>query len=172
MISSRAKRRLSAYALALASTALVFATEASACSQDRVAAYVRDLSEMSSFSEKSIRYLVPMFRDCGQAAIASELETTPEWLASMRQELQSRTNSVPGLRETIDKGLADLGKAESTLQQRYELVLGGIDSMYDTRFPPKCRRERNQVVSSMKAVRPMVPDAIRKLNEFKACLAQ
>ncbi len=172
MFSSRAKRSLSAYAAALVAAALALPTEANACSQEKIDAYVRDLSEMSASSEKSIRYLVPMFRDCGQAAIASELAATPEWLASMRQELQSRAKSPPGLKETIDKGLADLNKAESTLQQRYELVLGGIDSMYDTRFPPKCRRERNQVVTSMKAVRPMVPDAIRKLDEFKACLAQ
>ena len=170
MIGSRLKRAVWEFAVVLLPMAPAFSTTASACPQEKIAEYVRDLSEMSTRAENSIRYLVPLFRDCGQGAIASELEGSPEWLLSMRQQLQARANSPAELKGTIETGLTDLNKAEASLQRNYELVLQGIDSMYDNRFPPKCRRERTQVVANMKSVRPLVPSAIGKLSSFKTCL--
>ncbi len=141
-----------------------------ACPQPQVAKFINDLTVMSTASENSIRYLIPKFRECGQGAIAGELDGTPEWLASMRQHMQAQGNSAPELKTTIDTALGNLGKAESSLQRNYTLVLQGIDSMYDNRFPASCRRERTKILENMKSTRPQVPAAINTLNQFKACL--
>ena len=141
-----------------------------ACPQPQVAQYISELSAMSTASENSIRYLVPKFRECGQGVIASELAGTPDWLAQMRQHLQAQSGSAPELKTTIETALGNLHKAESSLQKNYSLVLQGIDSMYDNRFPPACRRERTKIVDNMKSTRPQVPAAIVKLNSFKSCL--
>lgn len=171
MTGSRARRAATEFASAFLSIAIATAGPAFACPQDQVSAFVRDLAAMSSKAETSIRYLVPRFRDCGQGAIASELESSPEWLSSMRQHLQAQANVPAELKITIETALTNLDKAESSLQKNYDLVLKGIDSMYDSRFPPKCRNERTQIVSNMKSTRPLVPEAIGKLNNFKTCLA-
>ena len=170
MSSSGLKRTVSEFGIALLSMVLAFSTEVSACPQEKITEYVRDLSEMSTRAENSLRYLVPRFRECGQAAIASELEGSPEWLLSMRQHLQASASNPVELKTTIESALANLNKAETSLQKNYGLVLQGIDSMYDNRFPPKCRNERNQIVANMKSTRPLVPVGIEKLNGFKACL--
>jgi len=156
--------------LSLALALAVGAPAASACPQDQIAAFVRELSEMSAKAEKSVRYLVPRFRECGQGVIASELDGTPEWLLSMRQHLQAQAGNPAELKTTIETALGNLNKAEASLRKNYEIVLQGIDSMYDTRFPPKCRRERSEIVSNMKSTRPLVPSAIQKLAGFKSCL--
>jgi hypothetical protein len=168
MIGSRRNPEACAAMALLA--AIAFAAPAQACPQDQVAAFVRDLSAMAAKAETSIRYLIPKFRECGQAAIASELQGSPEWLASMRQHLQAQADSRAELKTTIDTAMGNLNTAESSLQKNYELVLKGIDSMYDNRFPPACRRERTKIVDNMKSVRPMVPDALGKLATFKTCL--
>jgi|JI9StandDraft_1071089.scaffolds.fasta_scaffold298302_2 hypothetical protein len=141
-----------------------------ACPQAQVTQYIAELTAMSTASETSIRYLVPKFRECGQGAIAGELAGSPEWLASMRQHIQAQATSAPELKVAIDTAIGNLGKAESSLQKHYTLVLQGIDSMYDNRFPPACRREREKIVGNMKSTRPQVPAAIDKLHKFKACL--
>ena len=141
-----------------------------ACPQAQVTQYIGSLTTMSTSSETSIRYLIPKFRECGQGAIAGELDGTPEWLATMRTHMQAQANSPVELKTTIDTALGNLGKAESSLQKNYTLVLQGIDSMYDNRFPAACRREREKIVSSMKTTRPQVPAAIDTLHKFKACL--
>ena len=153
-------------AAVLASTA-----PARACPQGQIDAFVRDLTDMSTRAEASVRYLVPQFRDCGQGAIASQLDGSPEWLLSMRQQLQAQAKTPAALGPTIDTALANLGKTEASLQEHYALVLQGIDSMYDNRFSPKCRRERPKIVDNMKSTRPLVPVAIEKLNSLKTCLA-
>ena len=170
MTSSRLKRGVLKFGIAPLSMALAFGTPASACPREMVAEFVRDLSTMSTRAENSLRYLVPRFRDCGQGAIASELDGSPAWLLSMRQHLQAHADSPAELKTTIDTALGNLNTAEGSLRKNYELVLQGIDSMYDNRFPPKCRNERTQIVANMKSVRPMVPDAIGKLASFKTCL--
>ena len=141
-----------------------------ACPQAQVTQYISELTSMSTASETSIRYLIPKFRECGQGAIAGELDGSPDWLASMRQHIQAQSGSAPELKVAIDTAIGNLGKAESSLQKHYTLVLQGIDSMYDNRFPPACRREREKIVTSMKSTRPQVPAALDKLHKFKACL--
>lgn len=141
-----------------------------ACPQAQVAQYIGSLTSMSTSSESSIRYLIPKFRECGQGAIAGELDGSPEWLASMRQHIQGQANSAPELKVAIDTAIGNLSKTESSLQKHYALVLQGIDSMYDNRFPPACRRERTKIVDSMKSTRPQVPAALDMLQKFKACL--
>lgn len=141
-----------------------------ACPQAQVSQYISELTTMSTASETSIRYLIPKFRECGQGAIAGELAGSPEWLATMRQHIQAQSTSAPELKVAIDTAIGNLGKAESSLQKHYTLVLQGIDSMYDNRFPPACRREREKIVSNMKSTRPQVPAALDKLAKFKACL--
>lgn len=166
----------SAAVLALSTAALLAAPLPSAaqtvgaCPQAQVSQYIGSLSSMSTASEASIRYLIPKFRECGQGAIAGELDGSPEWLASMRQHIQAQANSPSELKIAIDTAIGNLGKAESSLQKHYTLVLQGIDSMYDNRFPPSCRREREKIVSSMKSTRPQVPAALDMLQKFKSCL--
>ena len=121
-----------------------------ACPQAQVTQYIAELTAMSTASETSIRYLVPKFRECGQGAIAGELAGSPEWLATMRQHIQAQSTSAPELKVAIDTAIGNLGKAESSLQKHYTLVLQGIDSMYDNRFPPAWRREREKSVRNMK----------------------
>jgi len=173
MNRSRPQRPCARLAARLAVLSLALATAmpgpALACTQTEVQAFIGELSRMSSTAEASVRYLIPKFRECGQSAIASELDGSPEWLLTMRQELQAAA-SVQALRASIDKAIGNLGKAEASLRKNYELVLKGIDSMYDNRFPPSCRRERTKIVDNMKATRPMVPAAIDKLRTFKTCL--
>lgn len=146
------------------------AAQTGACPKDRVAGFVKELSDMSASAEESIRYLIPKFRQCGQAVIAGELQGSPEWLAAMRQHLQAQQDQAGELKTAIDTALGNLSSAEASLQKNYELVLKGIDAMYDNKFPPACRNERTKIVSNMKSVRPMVPAAIGKLNTFKGCL--
>ncbi len=162
-----------AFSAALAAALLVAlggTVPARACPQEQVAGFVRDLSAMAAKAEGAIRYLIPRFRECGQAAIASELEGSPQWLAAMRQHLQAQADRPAELKVAIDTAMGNLNTAEVSLQKNYELVLKGIDSMYDSRFPPTCRRERAAIVENMKAVRPMVPDALGRLATFKSCL--
>lgn len=165
-----------AAALALSAAASWIATPPAgaqtvgACPQAQVTQYIAELTAMSTSSESSIRYLIPKFRECGQGAIAGELDGSPEWLASMRQHIQAQANSAAELKVAIDTAIGNLGKAESSLQKHYTLVLQGIDSMYDNRFPPACRREREKIVTSMKSTRPQVPAALDKLAKFKACI--
>lgn len=164
------RRRFTAAALAAALVLDPAASVLAACAQDQVQAYIADLSQMSSKAETSVRYLIPKFRECGQQLIAGELDGAPEWLAAMRTHMQAQANVPAELKVAIDTALDNMNKTESSLQKNYQVVLQGIDSMYDNRFPPGCRRERQKIVDSMKSTRPLVPDAIVKLNAFKACL--
>lgn len=171
MISARLKQTVSRLAIAALSASFAFTPAAWAeCPKDKIAEYVAELSEMSTKAENSVRYLIPRFRECGQGAIAGELDGTPEWLATMRQHLRQYSNNPSELKITIETGLANLNKAEASLQKNYELVLQGIDSMYDNRFPPKCRRERTEIVTHMKSTRPLVPIGIGKLTSLRTCM--
>ena len=171
MLSPIRKTTVPACASAFLAASLAFAAPALACPQATINAFVHELSEMSAKAEASVRYLVPQFRDCGQGAIASQLDGSPEWLLSMRQQMQAQTTSPAALNTTIDTALANMNKTEASLREHYELVLQGIDSMYDNRYSPKCRRERPKIVDNMKSTRPLVPVAIEKLTSLKTCLA-
>ena len=163
--------RLCKFAVVLASAAFGFSHAVLAeCPKEKIQEYVIELSEMSTKAENSVRYLIPRFRECGQGAIAGELDGTPEWLSAMRQHLQSQANNPAELKVAIETGLANLNKAETSLQKNYDLVLKGIDSMYDNRFPPKCRNERAKIVENMKSTRPLVPVGIGKLTSLKMCM--
>jgi hypothetical protein len=171
MISARLKQIVSRLAVAAVSASFVFGSAAWAeCPREKIAEYVAELTEMSTKAENSVRYLIPRFRECGQGAIAGELDGTPEWLAAMRQHLQAQANNPAEMKVTIETGLANLNKAEASLQKNYDLVLKGIDSMYDNRFPPKCRRERTEIVTHMKSTRPLVPIGIGKLTSLRTCM--
>jgi hypothetical protein len=171
MTSSSFQRNIAAFGITLVSTMLACGAAVQAdCPREKINEYVIELTEMSTKAENSVRYLIPRFRECGQGAIAGELDGTPEWLAAMRQHLQAQAGNPAELKVTIETGLANLNKAEASLQKNYDLVLKGIDSMYDNRFPPRCRRERTQIVESMKTTRPLVPVGIGKLTSLKICM--